>query len=66
MEDCLDEISGRIEELPALPAVSRSILERMADENASNRETARLVESNQSHVNGSIAGEADNMMRFFD
>lgn len=48
MEDRLDEILSRIEELPTLPAVSQRILELMADENASNREISRLVENDQS------------------
>jgi HD-like signal output (HDOD) protein len=48
MEDRLDEILSRIEELPTLPVVSQRILELMADENASNREISRLVENDQS------------------
>ncbi len=48
MEDRLDEILSRIEELPTLPAVSQRILELMADENASNREISKLVENDQS------------------
>jgi HD-like signal output (HDOD) protein len=48
MEDRLGKILSRIEELPTLPAVSQRILELMADENASNRDIALLVENDQS------------------
>jgi HD-like signal output (HDOD) protein len=48
MEDRLEKILSRIEELPTLPVVSQRILELMADENASNRDIAKLVENDQS------------------
>jgi len=48
MEDRLEHILNEIEELPTLPVVSQRILELMADENASNRDIARLVENDQS------------------
>lgn len=48
MEDRLNEILSRIEELPTLPVVSQRILELMTDENASNRDIAKLVENDQS------------------
>lgn len=48
MEERLESILNKIEELPTLPAVSQRILELMADENTSNRDIARLVENDQS------------------
>jgi putative nucleotidyltransferase with HDIG domain len=48
MEDRLESILSRIEELPTLPVVSQRILELMADEDASNRDIALLVENDQS------------------
>lgn len=48
MEDRFESILNKIEELPTLPVISQRILELMADENASNRDIAKLVENDQS------------------
>jgi len=48
MDKLLESILSKIEELPTLPVVSQRILELMADETASNRDIARLVENDQS------------------